>query len=102
MFILPWAGSRQFRTLERLLKNNLKEPLGLRSVVPMEPYYMVVAGKVDAEKLEDEIIAETAAATDALTLLKPDEALISANMMSSSRMTCCAKPFRSTALMSLD
>lgn len=74
MFILPWAGSRQFRTLERLLKNNLKEPLGLRSVVPMEPYYMVVAGKVGAEKLEDEIIAETAAATDALTLLKPDEA----------------------------
>lgn len=46
----------------------------MRSVVPMEPYYMVVAGKVDAEKLEDEIIAETAAATDALTLLKPDEA----------------------------
>lgn len=74
MFILPWAGSRQFRTLERLLKNNLKGPLGLRSVVPMEPYYMVVAGKADAETLEEEIIAETAAATDAIALLGPDEA----------------------------
>ncbi|NOU77591.1 DEAD/DEAH box helicase [Paenibacillus sp. LMG 31459] len=74
MFILPWAGSRQFRTLERLLKNNLKGPLGLRSVVPMEPYYMVVAGKADAETLEEEIIAETAAAADAISLLGPDEA----------------------------
>jgi ATP-dependent Lhr-like helicase len=74
MFILPWAGSRQFRTLERLLKNNLKGPLGLRSVVPMEPYYMVVAGKADAETLEEEIVAETTAATDAISLLGPDEA----------------------------
>ncbi|HBS45545.1 MAG TPA: ATP-dependent helicase, partial [Paenibacillus sp.] len=62
MFILPWAGSRQFRTLERLLKNNLKGSLGLRSIVPMEPYYMVVAGKPDAETLEAEIIAESMAA----------------------------------------
>ncbi|WP_248548682.1 DEAD/DEAH box helicase [Paenibacillus odorifer] len=74
MFILPWAGSRQFRTLERLLKNNLKSPLGLRSIVPMEPYYMVVAGKTDAETLEAEIIAESMAATDPLSLLSPDEA----------------------------
>lgn len=74
MFILPWAGSRQFRTLERLLKNNLKGPLGLRSIVPMEPYYMVVAGRADAETLEAEIIAESMAATDPLSLLSPDEA----------------------------
>ncbi|AIQ52964.1 DEAD/DEAH box helicase [Paenibacillus sp. FSL R7-0331] len=74
IFILPWAGSRQFRTLERLLKNNLKGRLGLRSVVPMEPYYMVVAGKADAETLEAEIIAESAAAADPLSLLGPDEA----------------------------
>lgn len=74
MFILPWAGSRQFRTLERLLKNNLKTSQGLRSIVPMEPYYMVVAGKADAETLEAEIIAESMAATDPLSLLSPDEA----------------------------
>lgn len=74
MFILPWAGSRQFRTLERLLKNNLKTSQGLRSIVPMEPYYMVVAGKTDAETLEAEIIAESMAATDPLSLLSPDEA----------------------------
>lgn len=74
MFILPWAGSRQFRTLERLLKNNLKGPLELRSVVPMEPYYMVVAGKTDAETLEAEILAESAGMEDSLCLLSPDEA----------------------------
>jgi ATP-dependent Lhr-like helicase len=74
MFILPWAGSRQFRTLERLLKNNLKGPLSLRSVVPMEPYYMVVAGKTDAETLEAEILAESSATNDPLALLAPDEA----------------------------
>ncbi|OBZ14260.1 ATP-dependent helicase [Bacillus sp. FJAT-27264] len=74
MFILPWAGSRQFRTLERLLKNNLKGPLNLRSIVPMEPYYMVVAGKTDAETLEAEILAESAATADPLGLLAPDEA----------------------------
>ncbi len=74
IFILPWAGSRQFRTLERLLKNNLKGPLGLRSVVPMEPYYMVVAGKADAETLEAAILAEAAAASDPLSLLSKDEA----------------------------
>ncbi|NUU62141.1 DEAD/DEAH box helicase [Paenibacillus agri] len=74
MFILPWAGSRQFRTLERLLKNNLKGPLNLRSIVPMEPYYMVVAGKTDAETLEAEILAESTATADPLGLLAPDEA----------------------------
>ncbi|MFF2907757.1 DEAD/DEAH box helicase [Paenibacillus sp. NPDC057934] len=74
MFILPWAGSRQFRTLERLLKNNLKGPLNLRSIVPMEPYYMVVAGKTDAEALEAEILAESAAISDPLGLLALDEA----------------------------
>lgn len=74
MFILPWAGSRQFRTLERLLKNNLKTSQGLRSIVPMEPYYLVVAGKADAETLEAEIIAESMAATEPLSLLSPDEA----------------------------
>ncbi|MFF2015642.1 DEAD/DEAH box helicase [Paenibacillus sp. NPDC058177] len=74
MFILPWAGSRQFRTLERLLKNNLKGKLNLRSIVPMEPYYMVVAGKTDAETLEAEILAESAATADPLGLLAPDEA----------------------------
>lgn len=74
MFILPWTGSRQFRTLERLLKNNLKNPLGLRSIVPMEPYYMVVAGRTDAKTLEAEIIAESTAATEPLSLLSANEA----------------------------
>lgn len=74
MFILPWAGSRQFRTLERMLKNNLRDRMGLRSIVPMEPYYMVVAGRADAETLEREIMAESFDIQDPIALLKPDEA----------------------------
>jgi len=74
LFILPWAGSKQFRTLERLLKHNLSEPLSLRSIVPMEPYYMIVAGRADAEALLEEIRRELAECSDASSLLDPDEA----------------------------
>ncbi|MEJ9217146.1 DEAD/DEAH box helicase [Paenibacillus glucanolyticus] len=74
LFILPWAGSKQFRTLERLLKHNLSERLALRSIVPMEPYYMVVAGKVDNETLMEEIRKELTDCEDAGALLDPDEA----------------------------
>ncbi|MFF3921502.1 DEAD/DEAH box helicase [Paenibacillus lactis] len=74
LFILPWAGSKQFRTLERLLKHNLSEPLSLRSIVPMEPYYMIVAGRADAGTLLEEIRRELAECSDASSLLDPDEA----------------------------
>ncbi|WP_046213783.1 DEAD/DEAH box helicase [Paenibacillus wulumuqiensis] len=57
-FILPWVGSKAFRTLERLLKNNLSERLALRAVTPMEPYYLVVSGKADAAEMLAEIVAE--------------------------------------------
>jgi ATP-dependent Lhr-like helicase len=73
-FIMPWVGSKQFRTLERLIKNNLKDKLGLRSVVPMEPYYMVVAGKTNAEALLGHILAEASNCEDPISLLSPDEA----------------------------
>ncbi|MFI2856274.1 DEAD/DEAH box helicase [Paenibacillus sp. JSM ZJ436] len=58
MFVLPWAGSKPFRTLERLLKHNLAGAHSLRSIVPMEPYYMVVAGKTTPEQLMDAIAGE--------------------------------------------
>ncbi|RAR41537.1 DEAD/DEAH box helicase [Paenibacillus sp. MDMC362] len=74
LFILPWAGSKQFRTLERLLKHNLSERLALRSIVPMEPYYMVVAGRVDHKTLMEEIKQELMDCEDASALLDPDEA----------------------------
>lgn len=74
LFILPWAGSKQFRTLERLLKHNLSEPLALRSIVPMEPYYMVVAGRVDDKTLMEEILRELRSCQDAGALLGADEA----------------------------
>lgn len=73
MFVLPWVGSKQFRTLERLLKHNLSERLGLRSVVPMEPYYMIVSGKCDAGSLVRDMIWECQHSTEE-QLLAPDEA----------------------------
>ncbi|MCM3129153.1 DEAD/DEAH box helicase [Paenibacillus provencensis] len=74
LFILPWAGSKQFRTLERLLKHNLSHRLNLRSIVPMEPYYMVVSGKTDPITTHQAIIDELSNLEDPSLLLEPDEA----------------------------
>lgn len=74
VFILPWIGSKPFRTLERLIKHKLSEPLHLRSIVPMEPYYMVVAGPVDADTLMQQIHSEAEACTDPESLLTEGEA----------------------------
>ncbi|WP_195575342.1 DEAD/DEAH box helicase [Paenibacillus sp. 1001270B_150601_E10] len=73
-FILPWIGTKSFRTLERLLKVKLADPLKLRSVVPMEPYYLVVSGKTDADTLLAHIMMESSSLEDLSALLKPDEA----------------------------
>ena len=73
-FILPWVGSKRFRTLERLIKHRLAESLELRSLVPMEPYYMVVAGRSDAGTIMHEIQRALESCEDPLTLLAPDEA----------------------------
>ncbi|MDK8190851.1 DEAD/DEAH box helicase [Paenibacillus sp. UMB7766-LJ446] len=74
LYVLPWVGSKSFRTLERLMKHNLSDKLALRSVVPMEPYYFVVSGKVDGRTLLAEIMSECRTAEDASTLLSEDEA----------------------------
>lgn len=74
MYVLPWVGSKSFRTLERLMKHNLSGKLALRSVVPMEPYYFVVSGKVDERTLLAEIMSECRMAEDASALLAEDEA----------------------------
>lgn len=74
LFILPWAGSKQFRTLERLLKNNLHSSMGLRQVVPMEPYYMVVSGRAEAEELLLAIHTELAEMEDTESILAAGEA----------------------------
>ncbi|WP_315795548.1 DEAD/DEAH box helicase [Paenibacillus sp. BIC5C1] len=74
LYVLPWVGSKSFRTLERLMKQNLSDKLALRSVVPMEPYYFVVSGKVDGRTLLAEIMSECRSAKDASTLLSEDEA----------------------------
>lgn len=74
LFILPWAGSKQFRTLERLLKHNLHSSMGLRQVVPMEPYYMVVSGRAEADELLSAIHTELAEMEDAEAILAEGEA----------------------------
>ncbi|MEK4661185.1 DEAD/DEAH box helicase [Priestia sp. FSL H7-0729] len=74
MYVLPWVGSKSFRTLERMMKHNLSGKLALRSVVPMEPYYFVVSGKVDERTLLAEIMSECRTAEDASALLAEDEA----------------------------
>lgn len=74
MYIMPWTGSRTFRTLERLLKHRLAGRLALRSIVPMEPYYMVVAGKCDPEMLEQAIREDASQLPDPSELLAPGEA----------------------------
>ncbi|MNO30248.1 putative ATP-dependent helicase Lhr [compost metagenome] len=73
LFVLPWVGSKQFRTLERLLKHKLSERLALRTVIPMEPYYMIVSGKSDAQTLIHEILKECNHGHEE-GLLAPDEA----------------------------
>lgn len=73
LFVLPWVGSKQFRTLERMLKHHLADRLSLRSIVPMEPYYMVVAGNSDAGTLIQEIAAECSRCGEE-QLLAPEEA----------------------------
>lgn len=74
LYVLPWVGSKSFRTMERLMKHNLSDKLALRSVVPMEPYYFVVSGKVDGRTLLAEIMSECRTAEDASALLSEDEA----------------------------
>lgn len=74
LFILPWAGSKQFRTLERLLKHNLTKPQRLRQIVPMEPYYMVVSGGANAAELLGAVQAELCEIADPEALLDAAEA----------------------------
>ncbi len=74
MFVFPWIGSRQFRTLSRILKILLKEPLHLRSILPTEPYYFTLAGQCLPEQLQQAIVIAQQEITDPQVLLEPDEA----------------------------
>ncbi|MCG7409648.1 DEAD/DEAH box helicase [Paenibacillus sp. ACRRX] len=73
-FILPWTGTKSFRTLERVLKLRLADRLGLRSIVPLEPYYMTVSGHADAATLSDQIQWELQHIDDPVSLLGSEEA----------------------------
>jgi len=74
LFVLPWVGSKKFRTLTRALKFVLKEPMNLRGVLPTEPYYLTVAGQCTAQRLNRELLRLAEAELDPLSLLDAEEA----------------------------
>lgn len=74
LFMLPWIGSRQFRTLVRVLKFILKEPLHIRTLLPTEPYYITIAGQCGAGELQRELEQLTEQTIDPLQLLDDAEA----------------------------
>ncbi|OQB20486.1 MAG: putative ATP-dependent helicase Lhr [Firmicutes bacterium ADurb.Bin182] len=74
LFILPWLGSRQFRTLTRELKLLLSRPLGLRKILPTEPYYLTVAGTPDADTVAQAILRQAENPPDPYSLMEADEA----------------------------
>jgi ATP-dependent Lhr-like helicase len=74
LFVLPWIGSKKFRTLQRELKYIISEPLKLRSVLPTEPYYLTVSGPCDADELQREILHVSGLHLDPYSLLDPEEA----------------------------
>lgn len=76
LFVLPWLGSKQFRTLARILKFILKEPFRIRTILPTEPYYLTVSGQCEAEELQTAIERLSAQTIDPFQLLEPEEAPI--------------------------
>ncbi len=74
MFIIPWIGSKQFRTLDRALKYMLRGDLKLRHLIPTEPYYFSVAGEVSPDTLLDAIRFTAKGEYDPYLLLGKDEA----------------------------
>ena len=74
MFVFPWIGSRQFRTLDRILKQLLKEPLSLRTILPTEPYYFTLAGRCLPQELQRAIRQAQRELVDPYSLLQADEA----------------------------
>jgi len=74
LFVLPWIGSKQFRTLARVLKFILKGPLRIRTILPTEPYYLTVSGQCGAEELQREIERIADQTIDPFKLLDEDEA----------------------------
>lgn len=74
LFVLPWLGSKQFRTIARALKLTLAEPLRLRKIVSTEPYYLSVAGEADANDLSSELMHLAQNPPEPFSLLEKEEA----------------------------
>ena len=54
--LLPWIGSKGFKTLERYLRNHCRSTLKIKGIKGRSPYFMVVnLGKCPAENLRYEL-----------------------------------------------
>lgn len=51
IFIIPWVGSKQFRTIERGLKYIFKDRLKMRKLTPTEPYYFTAASEASPQEV---------------------------------------------------
>jgi ATP-dependent helicase Lhr and Lhr-like helicase len=73
--IFPWAGTVEFRTLERFLRFHCKEALGIKSVKARSPYFLIVRlGKCRVESLEYELRSFAERSVNVNDLLGPEEA----------------------------
>ncbi|RXZ81705.1 DEAD/DEAH box helicase [Paenibacillaceae bacterium] len=97
-YVLPWVGSRAFRTVERLLKYELFFKLKLRSVISFEPYYLVVTGKTDEVVLLRSLLQSSSEDEERLTLLAADEIPLSGKYEEFVAPELISKAFRKEGL----
>lgn len=50
-YLIPWLGSRAFRTLERILKFQTSKDVRVTSVKTVEPYYFYIKGSIKPNEL---------------------------------------------------
>lgn len=71
--LLPWLGTCQFLTLERVLRIKCADQLKLRNLEPARPFYMQFAMKADEDEFFRTVSDELAKAIDPLDLVYPKE-----------------------------
>lgn len=52
-YLVPWLGSKAFRTLERMLRFQVAKQLKIASVVAVEPHYFIIQGDLEQNELLD-------------------------------------------------
>lgn len=73
--LMPWVGTTEFRTIERVLRIHCREALKIKGVTGRSPYFLVInLGKCPLHQLEYELKSIAEQRFDINTLLAPDEA----------------------------